>query len=83
MYVLNPKRYIDIAIDNYRKGKRSQPRKIKQNPVQQVTNVTQKPYTQSQNEKAEAHNHNQPSLFERLKKKAIVIWHEIDSIVIE
>ena len=48
---------IDIAIENYRKGKHAQPRKIKQAPVQQAASVPQKPDTQSRDDKADAHTH--------------------------
>ena len=73
---------IDVALENQRMRKTRQPstapiRLAQTEPV--IPNATKAPNLSSESETQIA----RPSFFERLKNKAVEIWHEIDSIVVE
>ena len=73
---------IDMALENQRMRKTRQPstapiRLAQTEPV--IPNATKAPNLSSETETQIA----RPSFFERLKNKAVEIWHEIDSIVVE
>ena len=73
---------IDMALENQRMRKTRQPltAPIRQTQTEQVIpNTTKAPNLSSETETQIA----RPSFFERLKNKAVEIWHEIDSIVVE
>jgi len=73
---------IDVALENRRKRKTKQTSNIPTGQTQ-TEPVTPKaaiaPNLSSETDKQIA----RPSFFERLKSKAVEIWHEIDSIVVE
>ena len=73
---------IDVALENQRIRKTRQPstaqiRLAQTEPV--IPNATKAPNLSSETETQIA----RPSFYERLKNKAVEIWHEIDSIVVE
>lgn len=73
---------IDVALENQRIRKTRQPstapiRLAQIEPV--IPNATKAPNLSSETETQIA----RPSFYERLKNKAVEIWHEIDSIVVE
>ena len=73
---------IDVALENQRIRKTRQPSTapIKLAQTEPVTpNATKAPNLSSETETQIA----RPSFYERLKNKAVEIWHEIDSIVVE
>ena len=73
---------IDVALKNQRIRKTSQPSTapIGQTLVEPVIpNTTKAPNLSNEIETQKA----KQSFFERLKSKAVEIWHEIDSIVVE
>lgn len=73
---------IDVALENRRKREMRQPsntpiRQVQTDSVTPNAPVTQNPPCEIETQIA------RPSFFERLKNKAVEIWHEIDSIVVE
>lgn len=73
---------IDVALEKQRIRKTRQPstapiRQAQTEPV--IPNATKAPNLSSETETQIA----RPSFYERLKNKAVEIWHEIDSIVVE
>ena len=69
---------IDVALENYQKRKRKLLGKNVEESVPQETPAPNSPSPQAEPEAPAS-----PNFFERLKKKAIEIWKEIDSIVVE
>ena len=73
---------IDMALENQRIRKTRQPSTA---PIRQaqtelvIPNATKAPNLSSETGTQTA----RPSFYERLKNKAVEIWHEIDSIVVE
>ena len=73
---------IDVAFENRRKRKTKQTSNIPTGQTQTEPVTPQAaiaPNLSSETDKQIA----RPSFFERLKSKAVEIWHEIDSIVVE
>jgi len=73
---------IDVALENRRKRKTKQTSNIPTGQTQTEPVTPQAaiaPNLSSETDKQIA----RPSFFERLKSKAVEIWHEIDSIVVE
>jgi hypothetical protein len=72
---------IDVALENRRKRKTRQPSntQIGQAQAESVTHEPIVPNLSSETEKQMV----RPPFFERLKNKAVEIWHEIDSVVVE
>ena len=71
----------DVALENRRKRKTRQPSntQIGQAQAESVTHEPIVPNLSSETEKQMV----RPPFFERLKNKAVEIWHEIDSVVVE
>ena len=73
---------IDVALENRRKRKTKQTSNIPTGQTQTEPVTPQAaiaPNLSSETDKQIA----RPSFYERLKSKAVEIWHEIDSIVVE
>ena len=73
---------IDVALKNQKKRGNKQPSITPTGHVQTDTVTLNAPITTD----FSSENKNQiakPSFYERLKNKAVEIWHEIDSIVVE
>ena len=72
---------IEVALENHKKKNNKQFSETMQSPVRQEKNITPKPINRQlevDNKKEQA-----PSIFGRIKKKAVEFLKEIDSIVIE
>lgn len=73
---------IDAALEKHRKRKTRQPSNTPIGQVQTDSVIPNAPVTQNPPSEIEKQIE-RPSFFERLKNKAVKIWHEIDSIVVE
>lgn len=73
---------IDTALKNRQVGKTKQPSKTIKEESQSEPVITSAPIIQERVFEIQIQRQ-RPSFFERLKNKAVEIWHEIDSIVVE
>ena len=73
---------IDAALENHRKRKTNQPSSTQTGQAQPEPVTSNAPITPNLSSKTETQIE-RPSFFEHLKNKAVEIWHEIDSIVVE
>ncbi len=73
---------IEVALENQRKRKTRQPSTVPIEQSQTESAISNDPIAPNLSSETETQLV-RPSFFERLKNKAMEIWHEIDSIVVE